>query len=36
MMLNILREIAAATAATTQAIDMLREALKSSPPGRNS
>jgi acetyl esterase len=36
MMLNALRETAAATAAITQAIDVLRQALKSSPPRRNS
>jgi acetyl esterase len=36
MMLNTLRETAAASAAITQAIDVLRQALKSSPPGRNS
>jgi len=36
MMLNALRETAVATAAITQAIDVLRQALKSSPPRRNS
>ena len=36
MMLNALRETAGATAAITQAIDVLRDALKSIPPGRNS
>jgi acetyl esterase len=36
MMLNVLRETAAATAAITQAIDVLRQALKSSPPRGNS
>jgi acetyl esterase len=36
MMLNALRETAAATAAITQAIDVLRQALKSSPPRRDS
>jgi acetyl esterase len=36
MMLNTLRETAAATAAIAQAIDVLRRALKSSPPRRNS
>jgi acetyl esterase len=36
MMLNALRETAAATAAIAQAIDVLRRALKSSPPRRNS
>lgn len=34
MMLNALRETAAATAAITQAIDVLHRALKSSPPRR--
>jgi acetyl esterase len=36
MMLNTLRDTGATTAAITQAIDVLREPLKSSPPGRNS
>jgi acetyl esterase len=35
MTLNALRETAAATAAIAQAIDVLRQALKSSPPRRN-
>jgi acetyl esterase/lipase len=36
MMLNALCETAAATEAITQAIDVLRQALKSSPPGTSS